>query len=292
MRNLSTNNNAILNRNGIENYLNDIKELQKQGFKPMEKEVEKELIIKAQNGDIIARDTIIKCNLTFVIAVAKQYQNRGLELPDLINEGNIGMAHAIEKFDTNTNFKFITYAVNWIRQSIGHAITNNSKMVDMPLNIWNEVNAIKTAMHKFEQENYYQPSVLELAEMLNMDEEKVDELMQHANNSTMSFDKPMKDEEGSNNLYDIFENSNAEKTDKNINQESMLTEIERAMNVLKEREKTILKMFFGIGYDFEYTLNQIAEELNLTHERVRQLKELGIKKLSATSNAKLMRAYL
>lgn len=292
MRKLTTNNNAILNRNGIEAYLNDIKELQKKGFTPIHKDEELEIIKKAQNNDQDAKDRLIKSNLSFVVAIAKQYQGRGLEMADLINEGNIGMMAAIEKFDVNSGFKFITYAVTWIRQAIGHATTNKGKMVDMPLNKINDINAIRNAIHKFEQENYYIPSAYELSKILDMDEERIIELQIFANNSTTSFDKPMTSDEESGSLYDIFENSNVEKTDKKVMEDSMTTELERAMKCLSEREKTITKMYFGIGQDFEYSLSQIAEELNLTHERVRQLQKDSLKKLSSVSNNKLLKTYL
>ncbi len=248
-----------------------------------------ELAQKIRKGDEKALEKLTKANLRFVVSVAKQYQNKGLSLPDLINEGNLGLIKAARKFDETRGFKFISYAVWWIRQSILQAIAEQSRMVRLPLNQVGSVNKIRKALSKFEQEHERQPSIREIAEDVDLPEEKVAETL-HASATHVSMDAPFSGNE-ENNLLDVIPNLNSPSADKHLVDESLYKEIESAVKVLSPREKEIIFAFFGINQR-EMSLEEIGEMTGLTRERVRQIKEKAIKHLRYHSKSKVLRAYL
>ena len=249
---------------------------------------EVELARRVKQGDRRAMDKLIKANLRFVVSVAKQYQNQRLTLSDIIEEGNLGLIKAAQKFDETRGFKFISYAVWWIRQSILQALADQSRIVRLPLNQVGALNKINAALSKFEQENQRKPSSEELAEYLGMEEEQIDGLFQIKGHH-VSVDAPFTDEDD-NSLLDVMYDSEAPQTDDSSMKNSLSIEIERALHQLPERERKVLKMFFGIG-GREMSLEEIGEELNLTRERVRQIKEKGIRHLQG-KHSRLLRAYL
>ena len=239
-------------------------------------EEEVELAQRIRQGDQVALEKLTRANLRFVVSVAKQYQNQGLSLPDLINEGNLGLIKAAEKFDETRGFKFISYAVWWIRQSILQALAEQSRIVRLPLNQVGSLNKINKALGRFEQENERQPSTQELADMIDIPKDKIDDTLR-VSGRHVSMDAPFVDGED-NSLLDVLPNDDSPMADRGLNKESLSTEVERALQVLTPREREIIKCFFGIGCQ-EMTLEEIGENLDLTRERVRQIKEKAIRKL-------------
>lgn len=250
---------------------------------------EVELAQKIKKGDRQALERLTRANLRFVVSVAKQYQNQGLSLPDLINEGNVGLIKAAEKFDETRGFKFISYAVWWIRQSILQAIAEQSRIVRLPLNQVGSVNKINRELNKFEQEHERRPSVNEIADRIDLPEEKVEEAMK-ANNRHVSMDAPFVDGED-NSLLDVLADNNMPMADKALVQESLRKEIDRAIDLLNDREQKVVRAFFGIGSQ-EMTLEEIGDKYNLTRERVRQIKEKAIRRLRHNTKNKLLKTYL
>lgn len=252
-------------------------------------EEEVELAQKIKKGDRRALERLTRANLRFVVSVAKQYQNQGLSLPDLINEGNVGLIKAAEKFDETRGFKFISYAVWWIRQSILQAIAEQSRIVRLPLNQVGSVNKINRELNKFEQEHERRPSVDEIADRIDLPEEKIEEAMK-ANNRHVSMDAPFVDGED-NSLLDVLADNDMPMADKALVQESLRKEIDRAIDLLNDREQKVVRAFFGIGTP-EMTLEEIGDKYNLTRERVRQIKEKAIRRLRHNTKNKLLKTYL
>ena len=252
-------------------------------------EQEVELAQRIREGDERALEKLTRANLRFVVSVAKQYQNQGLSLPDLINEGNLGLIKAAQKFDETRGFKFISYAVWWIRQSILQALAEQSRIVRLPLNQVGSLNKINKALGKFEQENERQPSNEELAEMIDIPKDKIADTLR-VSGRHVSVDAPFVDGED-NSLLDILPNDDSPMADRGLNNESLSTEIERVLQILAPREREIIKSFFGIGCQ-EMTLEEIGERFGLTRERVRQIKEKAIRKLKNNSRSKLLKSYL
>ena len=249
---------------------------------------EVELAQRIKKGDQAALDKLIKANLRFVVSVAKQYQNQGLSLPDLINEGNLGLIRAAQKFDETRGFKFISYAVWWIRQSILQALAEQSRIVRLPLNQVGSLNKITKEMARFEQENERRPSTEELAERLDMSVDKISDAIQ-VSGRPISVDAPFVEGED-NSLLDVLTNDDSPMADADLNKESLSKEVDRALKQLYDREREILKMFFGIGCQ-EMTLEEIGAKFDLTRERVRQIKEKAIRRLKGQKN-KLLKSYL
>jgi RNA polymerase primary sigma factor len=254
-------------------------------------EEEVQLALSIRHGDQRALDRLVKANLRFVVSVAKQYQNQGLSLPDLINEGNLGLIKAALRFDETRGFKFISYAVWWIRQSILQALAEQSRIVRLPLNKVGLTNRISKAYQQLEQEYEREPTAEELALLLDLE---VDEITASLNMSSrhVSMDSPLGDGEDST-LIDIMENTNAARTDEALEtHESLRVEIERSLKTLTDRQKEIVCYFFGIGMDHPLSLEDIGDRFNLTRERVRQIKDKAISKLKTASRCKQLRAYL
>ena len=252
-------------------------------------EEEVELAQRIKKGDQEALEKLTKANLRFVVSVAKQYQNQGLTLPDLINEGNLGLIKAAEKFDETRGFKFISYAVWWIRQSILQALAEQSRIVRLPLNQVGSLNKINKAFARFEQENERTPSPEELANVLDLPKEKVADTLR-VSGRHVSVDAPFAEGED-NSLLDVLVNNDSPNADRSLINESLSTEVERALSTLTERERDIVKYFFGIGTS-EMTLEEIGEKFDLTRERVRQIKEKAIRRLRHSSRSKLLKSYL
>lgn len=254
-------------------------------------EEEVQLAIRIKQGDLKALDRLTKANLRFVVSVAKQYQNQGLSLPDLINEGNLGLIKAAQRFDETRGFKFISYAVWWIRQSILQALAEQSRIVRLPLNKVGLTNRINKAYQQLEQEYEREPSAEELADLLELDTEEVAATLGMSSRH-VSMDSPIADGEDST-LVDIMSNPNAEQADEEIaNKESLKLEIERSLNTLTERQQEVIRYFFGIGMDHPMSLEDIGERFCLTRERVRQIKDKAINRLRNASRSKLLRSYL
>ena len=252
-------------------------------------EEEVELAQRIRKGDPVALEKLTRANLRFVVSVAKQYQNQGLSLPDLINEGNLGLIKAAEKFDETRGFKFISYAVWWIRQSILQALAEQSRIVRLPLNQVGSLNKINKAYSKFEQEHERKPSPEELADELDLPADKVADTLRVAGRH-ISVDAPFVEGED-NSLLDVLINSDSPNADRSLINESLSREIERALATLTDREGDIVRYFFGIGGQ-EMTLEEIGERFGLTRERVRQIKEKAIRRLRHTSRSKLLKSYL
>ena len=252
-------------------------------------EDEVELAQRIRKGDQEALEKLTRANLRFVVSVAKQYQNQGLSLPDLINEGNLGLIKAAEKFDETRGFKFISYAVWWIRQSILQALAEQSRIVRLPLNQVGSLNKINKALNKFEQENERMPSPDELADILDIPREKIADTLR-VSGRHVSVDAPFVDGED-NSLLDVLVNNDSPNADSGLFNESLNKEIERALSTLPERERDIVKDFFGIGTS-EMTLEEIGEKFGLTRERVRQIKEKAIRRLRHSNRSKLLKSYL
>jgi RNA polymerase primary sigma factor len=279
---------SITNRESqsLEKYLQEIGKVEL-----ISPEEEVSLAIRIKNGDQLALDKLTKANLRFVVSVAKQYQNQGLTLPDLINEGNLGLIKAAQRFDETRGFKFISYAVWWIRQSILQALAEQSRIVRLPLNKVGLSNRISKAYSLLEQEFEREPSAEELATFLEMDIEEVRATL-GAGIRHVSMDQPLSDGED-NTLMDVMINPNAVSTDNELAfKASLKTEIERSLSTLSERQKDVIRYFFGIGIDHALSLEDIGERFNLTRERVRQIKDKAITKLRTASRCKILKTYL
>ncbi|MFL2565612.1 MAG: RNA polymerase sigma factor RpoD/SigA [Parvicellaceae bacterium] len=253
-------------------------------------EMEVELAQRIKNGDQLALEKLTKANLRFVVSVAKQYQNQGLTLPDLINEGNLGLIKAAQRFDETRGFKFISYAVWWIRQSILQALAEQSRIVRLPLNQVGSLNKINKAFSRLEQEFERPPSSDELATALDLPEDKVKDTMK-VSGRHVSVDAPFVDGED-NSLLDVMVNNDSPKADLDLMRESLQREIERSLSTLNDREKDVVMLFFGIGKQHGLTLEEIGTKFDLTRERVRQIKEKAIRRLRHNSRSKLLKAYL
>lgn len=279
---------SITNRESqsLEKYLQEIGKVEL-----ISPEEEVKLAILIRQGDQFALDKLTKANLRFVVSVAKQYQNQGLTLPDLINEGNLGLIKAAQRFDETRGFKFISYAVWWIRQSILQALAEQSRIVRLPLNKVGLTNRISKAYSQLEQEFEREPTSEEIAFLLDIETEEVAATIGAAARH-VSMDQPFADgEEGS--LMDVLENPNADSTDMDITfKVSLATEIDRSLSTLTDRQKDVIRFFFGIGVDHALSLEDIGERYSLTRERVRQIKDKAITKLRSTSRCKLLRTYL
>lgn len=250
---------------------------------------EVELAQRIRKGDKRALERLTKANLRFVVSVAKQYQNQGLSLPDLINEGNVGLIKAAEKFDETRGFKFISYAVWWIRQSILQAIAEQSRLVRLPLNQVGSVNKITRELNKFEQEHERKPSVDEIAERVDLPEDKIADAMK-ANSRHVSMDAPIADGEDSS-MIDFLAGDSSN-TDRELAIESLKAEVSRILKLLTDKEQKVLRAFFGIDGSPEMTLDEIGEKYNLTRERVRQIKEKALRRLRHNTKNKLLKSYL
>jgi RNA polymerase primary sigma factor len=279
---------SITNRESqsLEKYLQEIGKVE---LISSEEEVKLATLIK--QGDQRALDRLTKANLRFVVSVAKQYQNQGLSLPDLINEGNVGLIKAAQRFDETRGFKFISYAVWWIRQSILQSLAEQSRIVRLPLNKVGLTNRVQKAFSLLEQQFEREPSAEEIADLLEMDLEEVSATL-NISSRHVSMDNPMSEgEDGT--LLDVMENPNAEKTDGElVHNQSLKTEIDRSLKTLTERQKEVICFFFGIGVDHPMSLEDIGERFHLTRERVRQIKDKAITKLRANNKSNLLRSYL
>jgi RNA polymerase primary sigma factor len=279
---------SITNRESqsLEKYLQEIGKVEL-----ISPEEEVRLATQIKQGDQAALDRLTKANLRFVVSVAKQYQNQGLSLPDLINEGNLGLIKAAQRFDETRGFKFISYAVWWIRQSILQSLAEQARIVRLPLNKVGLTNRIQKAYSQLEQEFEREPSAEELAEVLDMDIEEITSSL-GINARHVSMDTPLSEgEEGT--LLDVLENTNAEKTDQLLDHtQSLKTEIDRSLATLTERQKEVICFFFGIGVDHPLCLEDIGDKFNLTRERVRQIKDKAITKLKTQNRTRVLRTYL
>ena len=277
---------SITNRESaaLEKYL---QEISKETMISAEEEVE--LAQRIKKGDTKALERLTKANLRFVVSVAKQYQNQGLSLPDLINEGNLGLLKAAERFDETRGFKFISYAVWWIRQSILQAISEQSRIVRLPLNQVGSVNKINREINRFEQLYERRPSVDEIAEKVDLPQEKIDEAMA-INGHQISVDAPFVEGED-NSLLDVMANSDAPLADNQLVEESLKSEIQNALSALNERERNVVEASYGINQP-ELTLEEIGTKFGLTRERVRQIKEKAIRKLRNSKANKFLKTYL
>ena len=253
-------------------------------------EEEVELAQKIKAGDQIALEKLTKANLRFVVSVAKQYQNQGLTLPDLINEGNLGLIKAAQRFDETRGFKFISYAVWWIRQSILQALAEQSRIVRLPLNKIGSINKINKTYAFLEQAHERAPSAEEIARELDMTVNDVKESLKNSGRH-VSMDAPLVEGEDSN-LYDVLNSGESPNPDKTLLHESLRTEIERALETLTPREADVVRLYFGLGNQHSMTLEEIGETFDLTRERVRQIKEKAIRRLKHTSRSKILKTYL
>jgi RNA polymerase primary sigma factor len=254
---------------------------------------EEEVILsqKIKQGDQRALDKLVKANLRFVVSVSKQYQNQGLSLPDLINEGNLGLIKAAKRFDETRGFKFISYAVWWIRQSILQALAEQSRIVRLPLNKIGAINKINKTWSKLEQDLEREPSYEELSEMLDMVPKEIQDTMKN-NSRHMSMDAPLSIHDDGGNMYDLMVDGDSISPDKELMGESLRLEILRALSALSEREADVIKLFFGLNGTHPHSLEEIGEKFELTRERVRQVKEKAVRRLKHSSRSKLLQAYL
>ncbi|MCX6231328.1 MAG: RNA polymerase sigma factor RpoD/SigA [Bacteroidetes bacterium] len=278
---------SITNREtaSLDKYLQDIG---KEELISAEEEVLLAQRIKA--GDQIALEKLTKANLRFVVSVAKQYQNQGLSLPDLINEGNLGLIKAAKRFDETRGFKFISYAVWWIRQSILQALAEQSRIVRLPLNQVGSLNKIKKETSKLEQRLERAPSIQEIADSLDIPRDKIADVM-NITTRYVSMDAPLIQDEDTN-FIDVFVSDDSPVTDSLLMRESLAKEIERSLATLTDKERDVVNLFYGIGMSHGLTLDEIGAKFDLTRERVRQIKEKAIRRLKNTSRSKLLRAYL
>ena len=278
---------SITNREtaSLDKYLQDIG---KEELISAEEEVRLAGLIRM--GDTKALDKLVKSNLRFVVSVAKQYQNQGLSLPDLINEGNLGLIKAAKRFDETRGFKFISYAVWWIRQSILQALAEQSRIVRLPLNQVGSLNKIKKESSRLEQKYERPPSIDELAESLDMPKEKISEVL-NITTRYVSMDAPLVQDEETN-FIDVYINEDAPATDQSLMKESLSREIERALATLTEKERDVLNLFYGIGGHHGLTLDEIAAKFDLTRERVRQIKEKAIRRLKSSARSKHLKTFL
>ncbi|MDX9848686.1 MAG: RNA polymerase sigma factor RpoD/SigA [Tenuifilaceae bacterium] len=253
-------------------------------------EEEVNLARRLKEGDKAALDLLVKANLRFVVSVAKQYQNQGLSLPDLINEGNLGLIKAAQRFDETRGFKFISYAVWWIRQAILQALAEQSRIVKLPLNKIGSINKVNKAFTELEQKFEREPSVYELAEVLEIAPSDIKEALKSSNRH-ISMDAPISQDEESN-MYDVLLTNESPSPDRGLLNDSLRKEIERALATLSVREASIVRLYFGLNGKHPHTLEEIGEELELTRERVRQIKEKAIKRLKQTTRSKVLKSYL
>ncbi|MEP5255618.1 MULTISPECIES: sigma-70 family RNA polymerase sigma factor [Winogradskyella] len=251
---------------------------------------EVELAQRIKAGDQVALEKLTKANLRFVVSVAKQYQNQGLTLPDLINEGNLGLIKAAQRFDETRGFKFISYAVWWIRQSILQALAEQSRIVRLPLNKIGSINKINKTFAFLEQSHERPPSAEEIAKELDMTINDVKESMKNSGRH-VSMDAPLVEGEDSN-LYDVLRSGESPNPDRDLLHDSLRTEIERALETLTPREADVIRLYFGLGNQHPMTLEEIGETFDLTRERVRQIKEKAIRRLKHTSRSKILKTYL
>jgi RNA polymerase primary sigma factor len=255
-------------------------------------EEEVELARRIKKGDQAALEQLTKANLRFVVSVSKQYQNQGLSLPDLINEGNLGLIKAAQRFDETRGFKFISYAVWWIRQSILQALAEQSRIVRLPLNKIGSINKINKAFARLEQEFERPPTAAELAETLDMTLDEVKQSMKNAGRH-VSMDAPLKDgDESSSNMYDVMRTGDTPSPDTDLMTESLRKEIERSLRTLTPREGDVIRLYFGLNGEHPMTLEEIGERFDLTRERVRQIKEKAIRRLKHTSRSRILKSYL
>ena len=253
-------------------------------------EEEVDLARRIHNGDLNARDRLINANLRFVISVSKQYQNKGMSLPDMINEGNLGLIKAAERFDETKGFKFISYAVWWIRQSILQAMAEQARIVRLPLNRFSHVNKIKRTINVLEQKYEREPTIPEITQALELASTDVTEAIKNAGRY-ISLDAPLvHDEEG--NMYDVLLSEDTSSPDKELLTDSLRKEIERALNTLTPREANIIRLYYGLSGKHAHTLEEIGEKFNLTRERVRQIKEKAIRRLKHTTRRRILKTYL
>ena len=253
-------------------------------------EEEVELARRIREGDQVALERLVNANLRFVVSVSKQYQNQGLSLPDLINEGNLGLIKAAQRFDETRGFKFISYAVWWIRQSILQALAEQSRIVRLPLNKIGSINKINKAFSKLEQEYEREPSAEEIAELLELTENDVKESMKNSGRH-ISMDAPLVQGEESN-MYDVLRSSDSPSPESGLINDSLRKEIDRALSTLTSREADVIKYYFGLNGEHAMTLEEIGEKFDLTRERVRQIKEKAIRRLKQTSRSKILKTYL
>jgi RNA polymerase primary sigma factor len=253
-------------------------------------EEEVELARRIKKGDSQAMEKLIKANLRFVVSVSKQYQNQGLSLPDLINEGNLGLIKAAQRFDETRGFKFISYAVWWVRQSILQALAEQARIVRLPLNKIGSINKINKTYAELEQKFEREPTIMEIAKVLEIAPEDVKEAIRSSGRH-VSMDAPLLDGEDGN-MYDVLLNDDTPGPDKGLLNDSLRKEIERALSTLTYREASIIRLYFGLNGKHPHTLEEIGEEFNLTRERVRQIKEKAIKRLKHTSRSKILKSYL
>jgi len=255
-------------------------------------EEEVELARRIKKGDQVALEKLTKANLRFVVSVSKQYQNQGLSLPDLINEGNLGLIKAAQRFDETRGFKFISYAVWWIRQSILQALAEQSRIVRLPLNKIGSINKINKAFARLEQEFERPPTAAELAETLDMTLDEVKQSMKNAGRH-VSMDAPLKDgDESSSNMYDVMRTGDTPAPDTDLMTECLRKEIERSLRTLTPREGDVIRLYFGLNGEHPMTLEEIGERFDLTRERVRQIKEKAIRRLKHTSRSRILKSYL
>ncbi len=252
---------------------------------------EVELAKRIRSGDQRALDKLVKANLRFVVSVSKQYQNQGLSLPDLINEGNLGLIKAAQRFDETRGFKFISYAVWWIRQSILQALAEQSRIVRLPLNKIGAINKINKTASRLEQELEREPSYQEISEAIEMMPEEISDTMRN-NNRHLSMDAPLSANDDGGTMYDLLSNEASQNPDKGLMGESLQMEIYRALGTLSEREADVIKLYFGIGGKHPHSMEEIAEKFDLTRERVRQIKEKAVRRLKHGSRSRLLKAYL
>ncbi|MCQ2211126.1 MAG: RNA polymerase sigma factor RpoD/SigA [Paludibacteraceae bacterium] len=285
MRQLKITNSITVRDASLEKYLQDIS---KEELITTEEEVE--LAQRIRNGDERAKDKLVRANLRFVVSVAKQYQNKGMSLTDLINEGNLGLIKAAERFDETRGFKFISFAVWWVRQSIQQALSEQSRIVRVPLNQVGLQNKIKRAISSFEQEFGRRPSVEEIADKMDVSEDKISEVLEIPD-QIKSLDAPF-GEDGDGSLGDVLENTDSPRADSSVMKDSLRREIERALSTLTEKEREVLKMSFGLGDSQELSLDEIGVRFDLTRERVRQIKEKAIVKLRQNSSNNLLKSFL
>ena len=270
----------------LNTYLQDVSKLDM-----ITAEEEVELAQRIREGDQVALERLTKANLRFVVSVAKQYQNQGLKLPDLINEGNVGLVKAAKRFDETRGFKFISYAVWWIRQSILQAISEHSRTVRLPLNKIGTISKINKAFSYLEQSLERPPSAEEIAKELDMTVQKVKLAMKNSGRN-LSMNAPFKEGENESNLYDVLKSGESPNPDMQLMQESLGTEIERALETLSPRESDVIKLNYGLGGEQPHTLQEIGEVFDLSRERVRQIREKGIRRLRHTSRSKVLKTYL
>ena len=259
-------------------------------FEPLSPEMEIELAQRLRSGDRDALKKLTEANLRFVVSVAKDYQGQGLPLTDLINEGNLGLIKAAERFDETRGFKFISYAVWWIRQSILQALAEHSRIVRLPLNRVGTISKITKEAENLEQQYERAPSQDEIAQGLDLKSDEVSDAIR-ISRKHQSLNAPFRDGE-KNSLIDVIEDDTQPTPDSNLMHDSLRQEIRDALNTLKERERDVIKMYFGIDREYALTLNEIGEEFNLTRERIRQIKENAIRRLSHKSRSKKLRSYL